>query len=171
MVETSRVCDASAVALLRALFDGLVTIRPSASYDTPALIGGRDQASRRFLGDGDPAPHPAAVIVVDDLVVGWVDYDHDRSWLEPDEINLGYNVFPPHRGNGHATRAVRLLMQYLAADTQWRVATLLIDPANDRSLAVARRLAFTQHGDLDGNPYWKQPILHYPTPHPDPHAT
>lgn len=91
-------------------------------------------------------------------MVGWVDYDHDRSWLEPGEVNVGYNVFAPFRGNGYATRAVRLLMQHLATDTEWRVATLLIHPENDRSLALARRAGFEPCGDIDGERYWKQPV-------------
>jgi RimJ/RimL family protein N-acetyltransferase len=97
-------------------------------------------------------------VVVDDVVVGWVDYDHDRPWLESDEVNVGYNVFRPFRGNGYATRAVRLLMRHLALDTEWQVATLLIHPDNERSLALARRAGFEPVGELDGNPYWRQRV-------------
>jgi RimJ/RimL family protein N-acetyltransferase len=119
------------------------------------LIEGRDEEFHRFLGDGDPEPRPVACIVVDDVVVGWVDYDHERPWLEADEVNVGYNVFEPFRGNGYATRAVLLLMRHLAIDTEWQVATLLIDPDNARSLALAHRAGFERADDLDGNPYWK----------------
>ena len=78
--------------------------------------------------------------MVGDKVVGWVDYDTDREWLRPDQVNVGYQVFPEHRGNGYATRAVRLLVQHLAARTSYREAALLIDERNTASLAVARRL-------------------------------
>jgi RimJ/RimL family protein N-acetyltransferase len=146
------------MALRGSLSDGVVTIRPSTSSDVPQLVDGRDAEFHRFLGDGDPEPRPVACIVVDGSVVGWVDYDHERSWLETDEVNVGYNVFRPFRGKGYATRAVKLLMRHLAADTDWRVATLLIHPHNERSLALARRAGFQPAGDLDGNPYWKQPV-------------
>ena len=110
----------------------------------------------RFMGEGEPLPSPTACIVVDLEIVGWVDYDVDRAWLEPGEVNVGYNVFARHRGKGYASRAVRLLLQHLAEDTAYTTATLLIDPSNERSLALAQRCDFTLVGDLDGNPYWKR---------------
>lgn len=142
--------------LERVISDGVVTIRPWTQDDAQALILGRDDEFKRFLGEGSPEPRPTACIVVNDEIVGWVDYDHDREWLAPDEVNLGYSVFAPRRGRGYATRAVRLLLHHLAADTERRIATLLIHPDNDRSLAVAQRAGFEQYGDLDGIPYWKR---------------
>lgn len=143
------------MALTRSLSDGPVTIRPSGPDDAAVLVAGRDEAFHRFLGPGDPSPSPVACIVVDGEVVGWVDHDHDRSWLAPHEVNVGYHVFAEHRGHGYATRAVRLLLEHLALDTDWRTATLLIDAANERSLALAARAGFHRVGDLDGHPYWK----------------
>ena len=140
------------------LSDGAVTLRAPQPGDAALLVAGRDEVFRRFMGEGDPEPSPTACIVVDDEIVGWVDYDVDRSWLEPGEVNVGYNVFAPHRGQGYATRAVELLLQHLAADTEYTTATLLIDPSNERSLALAQRGNFTRVGDLDGNPYWKRTI-------------
>ncbi len=146
--------------------DGVVSIRPSTADDVPTLIAGRDEAFARFLGPGDPEPRPLACIVVGDLpgdvVVGWVDHDHARSWLEPDEVNVGYNVFAEFRGNGYATRAVRLLLEHLACDTSWTVATLLISAENERSLALAARAGFERVDDLDGHPYWKQRVPECP---------
>jgi len=146
------------VGLIRSISDGVVVLRPPGDGDAAALVAGRDEEFHRFLGEGDPEPDPTACIHVGGVVVGWVDYDRDRSWLLGDEVNVGYSVFARHRGRGYATRAVRLLLQHLAEDTPWQVATLLIDPANERSLALARRAGFTQVGDLDGNPYWKRPV-------------
>ncbi|MFP5321420.1 MAG: GNAT family N-acetyltransferase [Acidimicrobiia bacterium] len=121
-------------------------------------MAGRDEESRRFLGEGADDPAPLACIVVDGEVVGWVDFDVERDWLEDGEVNVGYNVFPTHRGNGFASRAVQLLLHHLAVTGAASVATLLIHPDNARSLALAGRAGFTRHGDLDGNPYWKQPV-------------
>jgi len=158
--------DTVPVTLERGLSDGLVTIRPSTSGDADVLIAGRDDEFRRFLGEGAPAPCPTGCIVVADVVVGWVDYDHERAWLEAGEVNVGYNVFAQFRGNGYATRGVRLLMRHLATDTEWRVTTLLIHPDNERSLALARRAGFRRVGDLDGNPYWKRAVAASPPQRP-----
>lgn len=146
------------MSLLQPMTDGVVTIRAPQPGDAAVLVAGRDDVFHRFLGDGDDEPAPTACIVVDGEVVGWVDYDVERSWLEPGEVNVGYNVFASHRGNGYASRAVELLLQHLADDTAYAVATLLIDPNNERSLALARRCSFTLVGDLDGNPYWKRSV-------------
>jgi len=143
---------------LRPTTDGLVTIRPPEPGDAALLVAGRDEVSRRWLGAGTPEPDPTGCIVVDGEIVGWVDFDLDRTWLLSGEVNLGYNVFAPHRGKGYASRVVQLLMHHLAVGTDHRTATLLIAPGNARSLALAGRTRFVPHGDLDGNPYFKRPV-------------
>ncbi len=140
--------------VLRPTTDGVVTIRPPASGDGALLVAGRDDEFHRFLGAGSPDPDPLGCIVVGGDVVGWVDHDRDRSWLAPDEVNVGYHVFAPARGRGYATRAVKLLIHHLAVDTEARRATFLIDPANERSQAVARRVGARRLDDLDGNLYF-----------------
>jgi RimJ/RimL family protein N-acetyltransferase len=138
--------------------DGVVVLRAPRPGDAAILVAGRDAEWERFLAPGDDEPNPYACIAVGDVVVGWVDFDTDRAWLEPGEVNLGYNVFAPHRGNGYASRAVRLLVAHLAERGEHHTATLLIHPDNERSLALADRLEFDSAGDLDGIPYFKQPI-------------
>jgi RimJ/RimL family protein N-acetyltransferase len=95
---------------------------------------------------------------VDGEVVGWVDHDADRAWLLDGEVNVGYHVFASHRGRGVASRAVQLLMYHLAVTGQCATATLLIDPANLRSQALAARTHFVRHPDLDGNPYYNRSV-------------
>jgi RimJ/RimL family protein N-acetyltransferase len=143
---------------MREVTDGTVTIRPPKPGDAALLIAGRDEVFHRFLGDGADEPKPVACIVVAEEIVGWVDYDVDRSWLEQGEVNVGYNVFAAHRGNGYASRAVELLLRHLADDTDYETATLLIATDNERSLALARRNGFTAWGELDGNPYFKRAV-------------
>src|SRR4051794_12427555 len=129
--------------------DGVVTLRAPSVEDVAAFTAGRDEESRRWLGEGDDDPRPTAAIVVGSVVfgwvvVGWVDYDCERDWLRHGEANLGYNVFAPYRGRGYATRALQLLVEHLTDDTDIHTATLSIDPDNHASLAVAPRAAFEE---------------------------
>ena len=128
------------------LTDGIVTLRARRDDDVAILIAGRDAEFHRFMGPGSPDPQPTAVIEVAGDVVGWVDHDRDddRTWIEPDECNLGYHVFPTHRGRGIATRAVRLLLGLIADEGRFRTATFLIDASNARSLSVATGVGATE---------------------------
>jgi RimJ/RimL family protein N-acetyltransferase len=132
--------------------DGLVTIRSPVPSDIPLIIAARDDEYRRWLGPGSNHPDPTACIIVERETVGWVDYDRDpeHDWLESDEVNLGYAVFPAHRGKGFATRAVELLVAHIAIATAFRTVSVLINPQNDQSLAVAGRCGFKLVGPRKG---------------------
>ena len=139
--------------------DDVVTLRPPEAGDAAVLMAGRDDESRRWLGPGTTDPAPAACIVVDDEIVGWVDYDTDRDWLGAGEVNVGYCVFADHRGRGYASRAIELLVDHLGRTTPYGTATLLIDPGNVASLAVANKLGCVAHGDMGGSRSFKLPIV------------
>lgn len=143
---------------LRPITDGIVTIRPPQPSDAVALIAGHDDEARRWLGRADVEPRPFACIVVDGAVGGWVDYDDERDWLLPGEVNVGYGVFPEFRGRGYASRAVQLLMHHFARQTTVHTATLLIHRDNARSLAIASRLDFVPRGDMDESRYFKRRV-------------
>ena len=96
--------------------------------------------------------------MVDDEIVGWIDFDSGRDWLPPGAVNVGYFLFAPARGNGYATRAMTLLLEHLATQPDVDTATALIDPGNARSLAVAERAGFTERGIVDGSVYLTRPV-------------
>ena len=136
--------------------DGVVTLRAPGPGDVELLVAGRDEEFFRWFGPGATGPRPVACVWVEDRLVGWVDYDRDadHDWLAPGEVNVGYYLFAPARGQGYASRAVELLLEHLRRDTEHEGATLLIHPDNVRSLALARRLGFLQKGEVNGEPFF-----------------
>ncbi len=122
------------------------------------LIAGRDAEFHRWLGPGADDPRPTACIVVHREIVGWIDFDSERDWLPLGAVNIGYSLFAPARGKGYATRAVMLLLEHLATQPDVDTATVLIDPGNLRSLAVAERAGFTERGIVDGSVYLTRPV-------------
>lgn len=135
-----------------ALSDGVVVLRASTSADFAVVSASHDDAGRRYLGD--PHPDPWACIVVDDEVVGWIDYDYGREWLEPTEVNIGFMVFAAFRRKGYALRALRLLVDKHLLDTECTRATMLIEPDNSPSLAVAQKSGFIEEDSVDGERFF-----------------
>lgn len=138
--------------------DGVVTLRSPRPGDAERLVQGRDDEFFRWLGPGAEVPDPVACVWVADRLVGWVDYDLDHDWLRPGQVNVGYYLFPAERGKGFASRAVELLLRQLSRDTEHSVATLLIDPENVGSLALARRLGFTEAGEVKGQRFFTRDV-------------
>lgn len=93
-------------------------------------------------------------------VAGWVDHDHDpqHDWLGANEVNLGYFVLVEHRPKGYAARSVELFVDLLRGDKRYTTASLLIDPENGPSLAVARRCEFVLVGELNGQFYFTRSV-------------
>ena len=65
----------------------------------------------------------------------------------PEAIEIGYTVFPPHRGRGYASEAAAGLIRW--AHDEQGVSTFVasVAPSNDASLAIVRKLGFEQVGE------------------------
>jgi RimJ/RimL family protein N-acetyltransferase len=86
------------------------------------------------------------------LGLAWI----NRSSADPPTGAIGYWLLANARGQGHATRAVRLLVDHAIRDLGLRRLIVVTEPANTRSRAVAERAGFEQletragHGEIDG---------------------
>ena len=64
----------------------------------------------------------------------------------PDAVEVGYTIFDRFQRSGYATEAVRALVAW-ARDQGVATVVASIAPANEPSLAVARKLGFVQTGE------------------------
>ena len=140
------------------LSDGVVTIRPPHPGDAAILIAGRDDEWARWLSPGVDNPNPSACIVVDHVIVGWVDFDPDADGLAPGEVNIGYNVFAPFRGKGYATRAVLLLLERVRDEGRYDVGVVSIAHGNRASTRVAAKAGFVLTDELRAGLRMTRPI-------------
>jgi [ribosomal protein S5]-alanine N-acetyltransferase len=66
--------------------------------------------------------------------------------LDPGKAEIGYTVYEPFRGRGYATEAAVALMDWAEGDGIHQF-VFSIGPWNASSLAIARKLGFTQTGE------------------------
>jgi RimJ/RimL family protein N-acetyltransferase len=146
------------------LTDGVVLIRPLAVSDAEVHFAGEDDeivhwltggrstldSNRAFIADSlrmwqDDGPQFVFGIRLagSDHLVGTVDARTVETYLGPGQVNIAYAVYPPWRGRGLATRAVRLIAEFLRTRPGAREALIQVDPDNLRSAAVARAAGFT----------------------------
>jgi [ribosomal protein S5]-alanine N-acetyltransferase len=70
-----------------------------------------------------------------------------NSKHDPEAVEFGYRIFPPYRGRGYATEAARMLMDLAEERAAIRRFVLSVGPQNQPSLAIIRKLGFTQTGE------------------------
>jgi RimJ/RimL family protein N-acetyltransferase len=152
------------------LGDGVVVLRPPAELDLDGIDAGiHDPSVIRWLGrptgtaqevlelnraraaDGSPT---FAILDRADRFLGlaWM----NRSATEASTGSIGYWLLPAARGQGHATRAVRLLADHADRDLGLHQVLLITERANRRSRRVAERAGFEHietrpgHHEIDG---------------------
>ena len=103
----------------------------------PASVDDLAELDRRRLAAGSPT---FAIRDDDDRFLGlvWL----NRSASEPGSGEVGYWLLPAARGQGHATRAVRLLVEGAIRVLGLRRIELVADVRNAASRRVAERAGF-----------------------------
>jgi len=140
------------------LTDGVVTLRPPDEGDLAAIAAGiLDPDVVRWIGPPEgsavetlalnrqrwAAGSPTfAICESDGVCVGhaWANVPPD----EPAAASIGYWLLPGVRGRGLATRAVRLLCDWLVHERRATTIRLFADPGNEASQRVAERSGFTR---------------------------
>jgi RimJ/RimL family protein N-acetyltransferase/8-oxo-dGTP pyrophosphatase MutT (NUDIX family) len=148
------------------LTDGVVTIRPWRDEDVDEAVAGHDELLSHWFGfTGPPSPegHREAirawrrdwregsragfVITVDDRLVGSV----DARLIDPHTAELSWTLYAGQRGQGYATRAVRVLVDWALSDREQgglgvsRVEAK-VEPGNVESTRVATRAGLRREG-------------------------
>jgi [ribosomal protein S5]-alanine N-acetyltransferase len=140
----------------------------------PLLAGDEEQAARvldaqlpkGFLGEGakrffalrlgqmkedarfrEWCPH---AVVLEGQAIGHAGYHGPpgvNALSNPEAIEIGYNIEPSFRGRGHATEAAAELLRR-AEERGVRHYIASCSPDNEPSLAIIRKLGFTQTGEV-----------------------
>lgn len=137
------------------LTDGTITLRPWREEDSHASRAAHDSEIRHWIGETDWYAQGRRTFMVETLqettgetvALGACSLRNSG----PATAELAWLLFAPHRGAGHATRAVRILADWALSDAEQgglgvgRVEAL-IEPGNTQSLRVATRAGLRREG-------------------------
>jgi ribosomal-protein-alanine N-acetyltransferase len=89
-----------------------------------------------------------AVLVGDEIIghAGFHGPPGRNARSDAEAVELGYTIFPPYRRRGYATEAAQALIAWARDEHGIRKFLFSIAPDNEPSLAIARRLGFTEVG-------------------------
>jgi RimJ/RimL family protein N-acetyltransferase len=165
VLETDSTVVSSRLELVSLSPDALEALLEGRTADAEALVGGRlgngwpgghERFFRLRLGQmqRDPSLQPwlvrALVLRHGREVVGHAGFHGPpgvNGKQDPEAVEMGYEVFEQFRGQGLATEATQALICWAREEHCIRRFILSIAPANDPSLAIARRLGFVQTGE------------------------
>jgi [ribosomal protein S5]-alanine N-acetyltransferase len=80
-------------------------------------------------------------------LVGHAGFHGPPSLEPPRTLELGYAIFPSHRGHGYAREAVQALIAWAHQHHGIRRFVASVGPSNDPSLAIVRKLGFVHIGE------------------------
>ncbi|WP_431035915.1 GNAT family N-acetyltransferase [Streptomyces sp. P6-2-1] len=145
---------------LTELTDGTVTLSPLRPEDVEPHLAGEDEALVRRLNGGPGTREGVAAYVrhcreqwetagplrafgirAGGVLAGTADLRFAGDGPGAGQVNVAYGLYPARRGRGLATRAVRLVCGYAAAEGAVE-AVIQVEPDNHASVAVARRAGF-----------------------------
>jgi RimJ/RimL family protein N-acetyltransferase/8-oxo-dGTP pyrophosphatase MutT (NUDIX family) len=145
------------------LTDGVVVLRPWRDEDIEAAIAGHDEEIARWFGSSEATPtyeqHAAAIerwrtsYAEGRSMVGFV-IEHGGEVVGSVDVRdlgnrtggLSWALYTGHRGQGYATRSVRLLVDYAIDALGMQRVQAEVEPGNEASLRVATRAGLRREG-------------------------
>lgn len=145
--------------------DGVLRLRPVKYLDAAAHLAGEDAARQLWVTDGPSTrasvaqyiadcvedwerDRPVKTFAIEDhacgAVIGLVEVSVKQPFLEKNQANIAYALYPAYRGKGNATRAVGLAGRYITANNLADEAIIRVHPDNTASKAVAERCGFAK---------------------------
>jgi RimJ/RimL family protein N-acetyltransferase/8-oxo-dGTP pyrophosphatase MutT (NUDIX family) len=142
------------------LTDRVVTLRPFDERDIEPHVAGEDDEMRYWFDQPGPSSHEGMREVVERwrkereagtrLTFSVHDHRGAVGWVEArprgETASLSWGVYAEHRGQGYATRAVRLLIRHLYDHHGVRRVQAEVDPRNRASHRVATRAGLRREG-------------------------
>lgn len=93
--------------------------------------------------------------------LGFVGLHFPEGWPEPE---IAWTLFGNNEGNGYAQEAARAARDFAYKTLNWTRSISLIDPANHRSVALAKRMGATP-GEVFNHPtFGPLTVWQHPTP-------
>ena len=132
-------------------------LRPLDVEGLDALSERSDEHDRRFfqLRRRELAAEPELLgwfvwaVVVDGEMVGHAGFHGPpgrNAQNDAEAVEIGYTIYPQYRRRGYATEAAKALISWARDEHGVRRFLFSIAPDNEPSLAIARRLGFTEVG-------------------------
>ncbi len=145
------------------LSDGVVVLRPWRDEDIELAVAGHDEEIAHWFGNDTVTPtfeqHREAVerwrrgYADNRSLVGFV-VEHAGRVVGSVDVRdagnrtgaLSWTLYAGHRGQGYATRAVRLLVDYALTELGLGRVEAHVEPGNERSIRVATRSGLRREG-------------------------
>lgn len=148
------------------LTDGIITLRPFTESDAQAHLHGEDSEQIAWLSGGKSSLEGVkqwikknqaywenngpvfnfAIVNEANTLIGMIEansnYEH-LAGLSKGDANISYGLYPAHRGEGYASRAVHLLVTFLQ-EKDLKRAVIRVNPENTNSLKVPLRCGFVE---------------------------
>jgi ribosomal-protein-alanine N-acetyltransferase len=113
----------------------------------PATKARYDAFVARFAPRGEPTTHAGYLVYrrEDDALIGVFNFSEIVRGAFQSSY-LGYFGFAPHSGQGYMTEGMALVLDVAFRTLKLHRVEVNIQPANARSLRLARRIGFTREG-------------------------